>query len=287
MNAPDDSTRSGIGDALRGVSIVSIALNLPGPFALRRLVEMGATATKVEPPGGDPLQNFAREYYRELHQGVTVLRLDLKETADHAALSAHLDRAQLLLTSQRPQALARLTLDWPQLHARWPHLNHVAIVGHAAPRQNEAGHDLTYVAQRGLLRPPHLPPTLMADLAGAERAVSAALALLRLSGKSGSGHFAEVALEDAAHALDGPLRHGLTAAGGLLGGGFAGYNLYQTADGWIALAALEPHFLARVLEGLGLARADGAEFSAAFKGQSSAHWLAWARKSDIPLTAIK
>jgi crotonobetainyl-CoA:carnitine CoA-transferase CaiB-like acyl-CoA transferase len=166
-------------------------------------------------------------------------------------------------------------------------LNHVAIVGHAAPRQNEAGHDLTYVAQRGLLRPPHLPPTLMADLAGAERAVSAALALLRLSGKSGSGHFAEVALEDAAHALDGPLRHGLTAAGGLLGGGFAGYNLYQTADGWIALAALEPHFLARVLEGLGLARADGAEFSAAFKGQSSAHWLAWARKSDIPLTAIK
>ena len=286
MNTPDDSTGSGLGDALRGVSIISVALNLPGPFALQRLVEMGAAATKVEPPGGDPMQIFAPEYYRELHQGVTMQCLDLKESAGHAALAAHLDRAQLLITSQRPQALARLKLDWPHLHARWPHLNHVAIVGHAAPRQNDAGHDLTYVAQRGLLRPPHLPPTLMADLAGAERAVSAALALLRLSEKSGSGHFAEVALEDAAHALDGPLRHGLTAEGGVLGGGFAGYNLYRTADGWIALAALEPHFLARVLQGLGLNRADGVVFSAAFKGQTSAHWQAWAKDLDIPLTAM-
>ena len=287
MNTPDDSIRSGLGDALRGVRIVSVALNLPGPFALRRLVEMGAAATKVEPPGGDPIQIHAAEYYRELHQGVMVQRLDLKESADHAAFAAHLDRAQLLITSQRPQALARLKLDWPQLHARWPHLNHVAIVGHAAPRQNDAGHDLTYVAQLGLLRPPHLPPTLMADLTGAERAVSAALALLRLSEKSGAGHFAEVALEDAAHALDGPLRHGLTAEGGVLGGGFAGYNIYQTADGWIALAALEPHFLARVLQGLGLDRADGTAFSAAFKGQTSAHWQAWAKERDIPLTAMR
>jgi alpha-methylacyl-CoA racemase len=229
----------------------------------------------------------ATEYYRELHQGVMIERLDLKQSADQAVFAAHLDRAQLLITSQRPQALMRLKLDWPQLHARWPQLNHVAIVGHAAPRQNDAGHDLTYVAQRGLLRPPHLPPTLMADLGGAERAVSAALALLRLSEKSGTGHFAEVALEDAAQALDGPLRHGLTVEGGVLGGGFAGYNIYRTADGWIALAALEPHFLARVLQGLGLDRAEGAAFSAAFKDQTSAHWEAWAEKSDIPLTAMR
>ncbi len=287
MNTPDDSTRSGLGDALRGVSIVSIALNLPGPFALRRLVEMGAAATKVEPPGGDPLQIYAAGYYRELHQGVIIERLDLKQSMDQAALAALLDSAQLLITSQRPQALERLKLDWPQLHACWAHLNHVAIVGRAAPRQNDAGHDLTYVAQRGLLRPPHLPPTLMADLGGAERAVSAALALLRLSEKSGAGHFAEVALEDAARALDGPLRHGLTAEGGVLGGGFAGYNIYRTADGWIALAALEPHFLARVLQGLGLDRADGAAFSAAFKGQTSDHWQAWAKERDIPLTAMR
>ena len=81
--------------------------------------------------------------------------------------------------------------------------------------------------------------------------------------------------------------HMLIAQGGVLGGGFAGYNIYRTADGWIALAALEPHFLARVLQGLGLDRADGAAFSAAFKGQTSVHWQAWAKERDIPLTAVR
>ncbi len=283
---PDDSTHASLGQALRGVRIVSIALNLPGPFALRRLLQMGAQATKIEPPGGDPMQAYSPAYYRELHQGVTLQRLDLKQKADYSALAAQLDGAQLLISAQRPQALARLKLDWATVHGRWPHLNHLAIVGYAAPRHNDAGHDLTYVAQLGLLQPPRLPPTLMADLSGAERAVSAALALLRLSEKSATGSYVEIALEDAARDLAGPLRHGLTSEGGILGGGMAGYNLYRTADGWIALAALEEHFLERVVQGLGLARADAAKFSAAFQGETNAHWLAWAAEHDIPLNVV-
>ena len=288
MNTPpDDNTHASLGQALRGVHIVSIALNLPGPFALRRLVQMGASATKIEPPGGDPMQVYAPAYYRELHQGITLKRLDLKQQADCADFAAQLGGAQLLITAQRPQALARLKLDWATVQERWPHLNHLAIVGHAAPRQNDAGHDLTYVAQLGLLQPPRLPPTLMADLIGAERAVSAALALLRLSEKSASGCYVEIALEDAGCDLAGPLRHGLTATGGILGGGMPGYNLYRTTDGWIALAALESHFLQRVVQGLGLERADAATFSAAFQRQTNAHWVAWAAERDIPLNALR
>ena len=36
---------------LRGVRIVSLALNLPGPAALMRLHALGARCLKVEPPG--------------------------------------------------------------------------------------------------------------------------------------------------------------------------------------------------------------------------------------------
>ena len=43
-----------------------------------------------------------------------------------------------------------------------------------------AGHDLTYQAVNGTLDPPSLPHVLMADLGGAERAVSAGLAALIL-----------------------------------------------------------------------------------------------------------
>ena len=38
---------------LQGVRILSLALNLPGPAALMRLRQMGATCLKLEPPGGD------------------------------------------------------------------------------------------------------------------------------------------------------------------------------------------------------------------------------------------
>ena len=62
------------------------------------------------------------------------------------------------------------------LHAGFPHLCQVAIVGHLPPDEDASGHDLTYRARFGPL--PEMPPVLVADLAGAEQAVSAALSLL-------------------------------------------------------------------------------------------------------------
>ena len=66
------------------------------------------------------------------------------------------------------------------------------------------GHDLTYLAHLGLLCPPALPRTLMADIGGAERAVSAVLALLLGRERGGGERYAEVALSDAAEAFAGP-----------------------------------------------------------------------------------
>ena len=43
---------------LRGVRVVSLALNLPGPAALMRLANMGATCVKVNPPAGDPMAMY-------------------------------------------------------------------------------------------------------------------------------------------------------------------------------------------------------------------------------------
>ena len=42
--------------SLRGVRVLSVALNLPGPAAVMRLADMGATCTKLEPlpPTGSP-----------------------------------------------------------------------------------------------------------------------------------------------------------------------------------------------------------------------------------------
>jgi alpha-methylacyl-CoA racemase len=43
----------------------------------------------------------------------------------------------------------------------------VAIVGAPGERAEEPGHDLTYVAESGLVTGTDLPPTLYADMGGA------------------------------------------------------------------------------------------------------------------------
>jgi alpha-methylacyl-CoA racemase len=272
---------------LRGVRVASIALNVPGPLAVARLAEFGAAVTKIEPPGGDPLGRGRSAWYAELHQGATVLRLDLKQPDDRARMDGVLAEADLLVTSQRLGALARLGLDWATVHARHPQICQVAIVGHPAPDQDVPGHDLTYLAATGLLSPPELPRTLMADILGAERAASAALALLLARERGGGAGYAEVALSDGAEVLALPLRHGLTGEGRRLSGGFAGYNLYETRAGWIALGALEPHFWQRCRDLLGLCdEPDVATMRAAFLARSADEWVAWGREHDVPIVAL-
>jgi alpha-methylacyl-CoA racemase len=271
---------------LDGIAIVSLAVNIPGPVAVARLRDMGASVVKIEPPSGDPLQGAAPAWYAALHDGCTITRLNLRDVDDRAHLDALLTNAALLLTANRPSSLARLGLDWERLHARFPDLAHVAIVGERAPHGERPGHDLTYVAQAGLLDPPHLPTTLIADLGGAERAVSAALDALLHRARTGSATYREVALRDAAEAFALPLMHGLTRDGGNLSGSFGGYRLYRARDGWIALAALEPHFRQRFLHAVGLADWDVRELTAIFTARNAIDWERWAAAHDLPLVAV-
>jgi crotonobetainyl-CoA:carnitine CoA-transferase CaiB-like acyl-CoA transferase len=268
---------------LAGVRVVNLAVNVPGAVAGARLRELGADVTKLEPPGGDPIAVAAPDWYAALVEGQDVRIADLKAGLPDDDLAA----ADVLLTSSRPAALARLGLGWDALHAAHPRLVHVAIVGHAPPDDGTPGHDLTYTGAHGLLAPPHLPRTLVADLGGAERAVSTALALLVARDRTGAAGSAKVALADAADAFAAPLRHGLTVPGGVLGGGYPFYGLYRAGDGWLALAALEPHFRDTLLAALDLEDATHEALAAVFARRTVAEWEAWARERDLPLAAVQ
>ena len=170
---------------LAGVEVVTIAVNLPGPVAAARLADLGARVVKVEPPAGDPLAQYTPEAYAELSAGQEVVRLDLKTETGTDGLHALLATADVLLTSHRPSALARLGLSWDDLHARHPRLIQVAVVGHPGPGTEVPGHDLTYQAVHGLVDGLGLPRVLLADLAGGDRAALGAVAAL--VGRSRSG----------------------------------------------------------------------------------------------------
>ncbi|HEY2630547.1 MAG TPA: CoA transferase [Usitatibacter sp.] len=272
---------------LAGIRIVSTALNLPGPVACARLRDLGASLVKIEPPPGDPFEHFCAPWYARLHENVEVVRIDLKSDAGRDAMSARLEDADLLVTAQRASALHRLGLGAQSLASRYPRLCHIAITGHAPPDDGVAGHDLTYLAPLGLVDPPLLPPTLFADMAGAELAVSTALSLLLGRERGGTERMRTVALADAAHALAQPLREGLTRPGAVLGGGYAGYNLYAALDGWIAVAVLEPRFAERLVALLGVAQLETSELRALFGKHDTAHWESWARQHDLPIVAVR
>ena len=249
---------------LKGTRILSLALNLPGPAALMRCRALGATCVKLEPPAGDPMGHYNKPAYAQLHEGVKILGADLKTEAGQKVLHRELAKADVLLTSFRPSALEKLQIGWKKLHRLYPSLSQVAIVGAPGARAEEPGHDLTYLADNGLVSGLDLPPTLYADMGGSLMASEAVLGAVlkqreRYAGTGDvhpRGVFMEVALADAAGYLALPRNWGLTQPTGSVGGAHAGYRVYPCKDGRVAVAALEPHFAAALCPAAGLPASD-------------------------------
>lgn len=237
---------------LRGTRILSLALNLPGPAALMRLADMGASCTKVNPPAGDPMQHYTPSGYDLLHKGVKHKTLDLKTEAGQAALHKLLPSTDVLLTSFRPSALTKLGLSWKTLHKQYPSLSLIEVVGAPGPLAEIPGHDLTYQAEAGLVNGMDLPPSLFADMGGALMASEATLKALISLKTTGKGSRHEVALSDAAAWLALPRQLRMTTPDGAVGGAHAGYRMYACKNGRVALAALEPHFALSLCEAAGV-----------------------------------
>lgn len=244
---------------LRGVRVLSLALNLPGPAALMRLKRMGAQCVKLEPPAlasgqsSDPMASYSPAAYDALHQGLRRVTADLKTPAGQKVLHRELAKANVLITSFRPSALRKLGLTWPALHPQYPALSMVRIVGTPGKRAEEPGHDLTYVAENDLITGLDLPATLYADMSGSLMTTEAVLQVVLAQRLKGQGCQLEIALSDAAAYLALPRTWGVTQPGTAIGGGHAGYRVYPCQDGRVALAALEPHFAKAFCAATGIA----------------------------------
>jgi crotonobetainyl-CoA:carnitine CoA-transferase CaiB-like acyl-CoA transferase len=273
-------------DLLDGIRIVTLAPNVPGPLAASRLRALGATVVKLESPSGDLLESAAPAWFSRLHDGIETVTCDLKTGTGRAELNDHLARCDVFLTAMRISALERLGYSWARLHALAPVLIHVAIVGSESASDAPPGHDLTYLAAAGLLDPQSLPRSLFVDLAGSERAVSAVLGALYGRTRTGEGTQTFVSLAAVARDLAAPLEAGLTQAGGILGGGFAGYRVYRAADGYIALAALEPHFFERLCDRL-LESGAFSSLEEAFASEPCAQWERFATELDLPIATVR
>jgi alpha-methylacyl-CoA racemase len=220
--------------SLSGTTVVDFTRQLPGPFASRELLRLGARVVKVEPPGGDPTPE---QWYRALNDGKEIVAWDARSEPAPAVLS----EADVVLEGFRPGVWERLGAQLP------PRAILCSITGFGAsgPRAQDAGHDLNYLGYAGVLADtaPAVPPVQIADLAaGAQAAVIEVLAALLERERTGDGARIVVSMTHNAHRF---VAHRLAGEPlpRLLTGGAACYRIYETADArHLTVAALEPKF---------------------------------------------
>ena len=255
---------SRLGRFARGVRVLDLSWFLPGPLASLLLADMGAEVLKIEPPDGDPMRALgprddadAPVFHTAVNAGKTVLRLDLKRPADHAAFLDLVRGADVLIEGFRPGVMARLGADWPSLRRVNPRLIYCSISGYGAsgPLAQSAGHDNNYLATAGIMHrngedaPAFLDPPV-ADSSGALFAALAIMGALHARQQDGRGCHIDLALADVAMPLQLFQLAGYGATGEVpqrggtyLNGGAAYYRSYRCADGrHVALGAIEEKF---------------------------------------------
>lgn len=251
---------------LSGLLVLDFTTLLPGPLATLMLAEVGAEVIKIEQPGGENARHFPPMVDGEsaaflmLNRGKTSMTLDLKSETGRQRLLPLIQRADILVEQFRPGVMARFGLGYEGVRTLNPRLIYCSISGYGqtGPRMHEAGHDLNYIGNTGLLdlqpgplERPIVPPMLAADIAGGSfPAVINILLALRARDQNGKGCRIDIAMTDAMFTFTWAAL-ALGAATGRfpkpgemwLVGGSPRYQIYPARDGkLVACGAIEQKF---------------------------------------------
>lgn len=242
---------------LAGVRILDLSAVVMGPYATQILGDLGADVIKVEPPSGDnmravgPMRNPGMgALYLHLNRNKRSVVLDLKSKAGREACLRLAEKADVLLYNTRPQAMARLGLDYDAVAAVNPAIVYVGAYGfgNRGPYAGRPAYDdliqgmtgLPSLYQRNSGDVPRYAPLTLADRAVGMQVAIAILAGVVEARASGRGQAVEVPMFEAMAQL---------VLGDHLGGrtfepdGETGYERllvshrrpYATADGYISV----------------------------------------------------
>ncbi|WP_239380086.1 MULTISPECIES: CaiB/BaiF CoA-transferase family protein [unclassified Frankia] len=268
----EQTTGTLTGGPLRGVRVVELAGQGPGPFAAMLLADMGADVVSVDrSPGAQ-----AEPASVLLARGRRTVTVDLKDPAGVAAVLALTDAADVFIEGYRPGVAERLGVGPEVCLARNPRLVYGRVTGwgQEGPYARAAGHDINYIALAGALDPigregqaPVPPLNLVGDFGGGGMLLGfGVMCALFETRASGLGQVVDAAMVDGA-ALMMMMTHEMRASGtwdgprgtNTLDTGAPFYNVYETADGrHIAVGAIENNFYRILLELIGIDPVDAA-----------------------------
>lgn len=249
--------------SLEGTRVLDFTRLLPGPLGCRFLAEMGAEVIKVEERRNpDPVRQYPpfREgiswLFTALNAGKRHVEYDGDKEEHRKALEELIASADVLVEQFKPGTMSKMGLGYNHLSVLNPRLVYVSVSGYPEGSEafTEPGHDINYMAECGALAlnrdahgQPVLPAFQAADIAGGSFGlVMAVMAGLLERHRTNKGCHLRVPMASFARLLTflpalWQQLHG-SLEGYLLDGRMPNYGIYATADGHVALGALEPKF---------------------------------------------
>ena len=241
---------------LGGITILDLTTVLMGPYATQILADMGANVIKVESPEGDIVRQIGPGrgpgmggMFLNANRGKRSIAIDLKKPEGRDALLRLARDAHAIVYNVRPQAMARLGLDYETLAAINPKIVYVGVFGYgqSGPYAAKPAYDdliqgastiPTLIADAGDGTPRYVPVT-MADRVVGLMAVNAILGGLMHQSRTGVGQRIDVPMfESMADFVLIDHLGGLTYDPPLDHGGYARLlsryrRPYKTSDGYI------------------------------------------------------
>jgi crotonobetainyl-CoA:carnitine CoA-transferase CaiB-like acyl-CoA transferase len=254
---------------LEGVKVIDFGAFVAGPYTSAILADYGADVIKVEPLTGDPNRSIFRSW-TSVNRNKRCITIDLK-TPEGLKIAQQLCVAADVVTSNfRPGVSARLGIDAKALHAMKPELIVLesAAYGTTGPRADGAGFDMCFQALcghdwrgGGVGNPPLWNRTSMVDFAAGLIGAVGVLQHLYQRARTGAG--AELGagllnaglylLSDLVQRADGRFE-GAPPVNSHQTGYHPAEQLYEAADGWIAIAARGDAMARQLITALGLER---------------------------------
>jgi crotonobetainyl-CoA:carnitine CoA-transferase CaiB-like acyl-CoA transferase len=238
---------------LADITVVDFGEYLAGPFGPMLLADLGAKVIKIERLEGDRMRYPAQPFFA-CQRGKLDLALDLKNPEGLEIIHRLIKRADVVHHNQRPGVAERLKIDYTTLSAIKPDLIycHSAAYGTHGPSAGMGGYDQLFEAMCGMElmgggegNPPLWVQAGPVDIGGATLSAIATLMAIYHRDRTGEGQFVDGSLlnaglwynSDAFISERSELRRRPTLNRGQTGTS-ADYRIYETADGWICIAAL-------------------------------------------------
>ncbi len=305
---------------LDGVKVVETANVIAGPTAGKLLAVLGAEVIKLEPPEGDISRPPLPAYFSLLNSNKRSISVNARTEEGKEIVTRIAAQMDVLVANMRPGATERIGIGAEAMAKLNPGMieAHVTAFGWTGPYAHRPGLDPLAQALMGMQRAqggPENPPVFLGSLApndylaGAMGAMGAIMALYARE-RGGSGQHVYTSLMNAG-AVIGSMeflkyrgkpdrryadkgQHGLSAL----------HRLYETAAGWIYLAAENEKSWPGLCEALDRedlagdprfaspdARADNdsalaQELERTISGRASDKWLDALRQKEVPSAPV-